>query len=59
MKHIIISSIPKRKRRAICVYDDETNNTHVIAYIFGDEELLIDTLLHAREIRVAAKEEDK
>ena len=59
MKHIVISSVPKRKRRAICVYDDETNDTHVIAYIVGNEELLIDALLHAREIRVVEKEEKK
>ena len=58
MKHISITPIPKRKRRAICVYDDETNVTHVIAYIVGNEELLIDALLHAREIRVVAKEEN-
>ena len=56
MKHITIMPVPKRKRRAITVYDDETNETQVVAFIFGDENLLIDALLHAREIRVVEKE---
>ena len=59
MRHLEITSIPNRKRRAIAVYDDETNNHHVIAYIIGDEELLIDVLIHAREIRVVGKKESE
>ena len=59
MRHLEITSIPNRKRRAIAVYDDETNVHHVIAYITGDEELLIDTLTGLTEFRVFKKEESE